>query len=593
VVVQTDGKILVGGGFTTVAGQPRIGIARLDPTIGIPDSFNPGASNTVYSIAIQQSDGKVLLGGDFTIIGVETRNYVARVGANAPTATPTSTPTPACLTVTVYSGFTETGGGTPYSVPVGTFMAGDVLFGTRENWAWHPFDQPRFGADITGDLTAAAGGSYEFALDSDDGSLLFIDGNLVVDNGGPRTHGISATGTASLTAGTHAFEIQFFESFDGPSGVDMTLPAGVSYATCPQASTTPTSTATATATNTPTPATVSISGTVTYGNAAAPPKYISNVLVSGAGSTNVMTATGAPGPNAGQYLLTGFASGAYTVSLSKTTGQNSITSNDAARIAQHVAGISILTTNDQKVSADVTGNNAISSQDAAKIAQFVAGLPSSPPNLTSVWEFYLPPGPTFPVGSSPTSRTYPAVTGSFTGEDYIGLLIGEVTGNWVPGAARPAGTVESGKWKMESEETAVGPEKGIGLELSAGISGTGKEIIVPVAVNNIANKGVISYEFDLRYDPSVLQPAAEPVKTSGTTSRALSVVTNAGEPGLLRVVVYGAVPIGEDGVLLNLRFTVIGAAGAVSQLSFERIMFNEGEPRVAVTGGQVEIAGTD
>ena len=41
-----------------------------------------------------------------------------------------------------------------------------------------------------------------------------------------------------------------------------------------------------------------ISGTVTYANAAAPPKYISNVAVTGTGSPNVFTATAAPGGTA-------------------------------------------------------------------------------------------------------------------------------------------------------------------------------------------------------------------------------------------------------------------------------------------------------
>jgi hypothetical protein len=153
----------------------------------------------------------------------------------------------------------------------------------------------------------------------------------------------------------------------------------------------------------PTPS-ASISGTVTYGNASVPPKYISNVAVTGSGSPNVTTTTAPPGMFAGTYSLTGFGSGSYTVSLSKTTGQNSITSNDAGRIAQHVAGTNPLNTT-QKVVADVTGNGAVSSNDAAKIAQYVAGLPFSPPNLTGTWQFYLPPGPTFPIGSSPTSRT--------------------------------------------------------------------------------------------------------------------------------------------------------------------------------------------
>jgi hypothetical protein len=67
-------------------------------------------------------------------------------------------------------------------------------------------------------------------------------------------------------------------------------------------------------------------------------------------------------------------------------------------------------------------------------------------------------------------------------------------------------------------------------------------------------------------------------------------VTNAKEPGLLRVVVYGAMPIDDNGVLLNLRFSAVGAVGSISPLTFERIMFNEGEPRVSVADGEVALA---
>ena len=346
-----------------------------------------------------------------------------------------------------------------------------------------------------------------------------------------------------------------------------------------------TPTATNTPTSTPTAAgTPSISGTVTYGNALAPPKYISNVTVTGTGSPNVFTTTAAPGGTAGQYTLTGFGAGSYTVSLSKTTGQNSITSNDAARIAQHVSGTNLLNTT-QKVVADVSNNGVVSSFDAGQIATFVAtGLS---PGIAGQWRFFVPPGPTFPVAGSPTSRTYSSVTSNITGDDYVGLLIGEVTGNWTPSAARPAGRVESGKWKVESEGGR--PERGIAVELPSLVSSVEKEINVPVSVQGIANKGVISYEFDLRYDASVMQPLAEAVDMKDTVSRGLSVVTNAAEPGLLRVVVYGAFPIDENGVLLDLRFRAVGSAGSVSPISFERIMFNEGNPRVEAFNGHLEI----
>src|SRR5207245_10604254 len=47
VVVQPDGKILIGGGFTTVAGVTRNNIARLNPD-GTLDAFNPNANGGVH-----------------------------------------------------------------------------------------------------------------------------------------------------------------------------------------------------------------------------------------------------------------------------------------------------------------------------------------------------------------------------------------------------------------------------------------------------------------------------------------------------------------------------------------------------------------
>ena len=311
---------------------------------------------------------------------------------------------------------------------------------------------------------------------------------------------------------------------------------------------------------------------MTYGNAAVPPKYISNVTVTGTGSPNVGTTTAAPGGTAGQYVLTGFGAGSYTVSLSKTTGQNGITSNDAARIAQHVSGTLVLANNNQKISADVSNNGAISSFDASLIANYAVA--ASPSGIAGTWRFFVPPGPTFPVGASPTSRTYPSVPGTLTGEDYIGLLMGEVTGNWLPSAARSANE---------------GLEKTAAVELPNLIAATEKEVVIPVNVQGIANIDVISYEFALRYDPTVIQPQADSVFLTDTVSRGLTAVANAEEPGLLRVAVYGPMPIDENGLLLNLRFVAVGTPGSVSPLIWESWMFNEGEITTLLTNGMVAL----
>ncbi len=78
IAVQADGKILAGGQFTSIGGATRNKIARLDPTTGVADSFNPNANNFVESIAVQ-TDGKILAGGGFTSIGGQMRSLFARL----------------------------------------------------------------------------------------------------------------------------------------------------------------------------------------------------------------------------------------------------------------------------------------------------------------------------------------------------------------------------------------------------------------------------------------------------------------------------------------------------------------------------------
>ena len=76
--MQADGKILVGGFFTSIGGQPRNRIARLNTTTGLADSFDPNADGRVFSIALR-ADGKILAGGEFTDIGGKSRNLFVRL----------------------------------------------------------------------------------------------------------------------------------------------------------------------------------------------------------------------------------------------------------------------------------------------------------------------------------------------------------------------------------------------------------------------------------------------------------------------------------------------------------------------------------
>jgi uncharacterized delta-60 repeat protein len=67
IVLQADGRILIGGWFTGYDGTPRGHVARINPEGTLDASFaaGSGADDIVEAIA-QQEDGKVLIGGEFT-----------------------------------------------------------------------------------------------------------------------------------------------------------------------------------------------------------------------------------------------------------------------------------------------------------------------------------------------------------------------------------------------------------------------------------------------------------------------------------------------------------------------------------------------
>ena len=83
VALQPDGRILIGGGFTSVNAALRYGIARLMPNGSVDPTFNPGigADGPVRAVSLQ-SDGKILIGGEFVYYNGTNRNYLARLNAD-------------------------------------------------------------------------------------------------------------------------------------------------------------------------------------------------------------------------------------------------------------------------------------------------------------------------------------------------------------------------------------------------------------------------------------------------------------------------------------------------------------------------------
>ena len=85
--VQSTGKIIIGGNFSSVGGSTRRNLARLNPDGSLDASFDPEPDGVVICIVVQPDD-KILIGGGFLTFNppgaasATTRNYLARLNAD-------------------------------------------------------------------------------------------------------------------------------------------------------------------------------------------------------------------------------------------------------------------------------------------------------------------------------------------------------------------------------------------------------------------------------------------------------------------------------------------------------------------------------
>ena len=81
--LQPDGRVVIGGSFTTCNGVPCGRIARIMPDGSLDPSFDPGegADDIVHALALQ-ADGKVVLGGAFNTVDGVVHERLARLNAD-------------------------------------------------------------------------------------------------------------------------------------------------------------------------------------------------------------------------------------------------------------------------------------------------------------------------------------------------------------------------------------------------------------------------------------------------------------------------------------------------------------------------------
>jgi hypothetical protein len=316
---------------------------------------------------------------------------------------------------------------------------------------------------------------------------------------------------------------------------------------------------------------------------------IANATVNLSGAATDSTDTAANGT----YSLNALQ-GQLTLQPRKRGGHNgAITAFDAALVAQHVAGLITLNSR-QLIAADANGTGVVAANDASQIARFDVGSVTElkmegdcntafafVPDATAVANqtFQQPNSDVRPPAQGGPGCVYGEIrynplTVNATGQDFIAILMGDVSGNWQP--APPPFTA--------SLASTLSPINFSPAKVSVGKKQAKSGSVVTVPIKITKPQGAIGVDIDLSYDPNVLVPL---LVEKTTLSRDMTLEQYIGEPGVVRISLFGVEGLNRPGKLLQVSFSVIGEGKQVSQIEISHALVNENLP--TTSNGQVTV----
>ncbi|MEM6588678.1 MAG: PA14 domain-containing protein [Pseudomonadota bacterium] len=91
-------------------------------------------------------------------------------------------------------------------------VTGDINYANGRGSFWEGGSTDTFGVQITGTVEVTEAGSFDFHLGGDDGAVLYVNGQPVIDNDG--LHGFrTRSGEIELEPGVHHIEVKYFENY--------------------------------------------------------------------------------------------------------------------------------------------------------------------------------------------------------------------------------------------------------------------------------------------------------------------------------------------------------------------------------------------
>ncbi|MGD8376938.1 MAG: cohesin domain-containing protein, partial [Acidobacteriota bacterium] len=109
---------------------------------------------------------------------------------------------------------------------------------------------------------------------------------------------------------------------------------------------------------------------------------------------------------------------------------------------------------------------------------------------------------------------------------------------------------------------------------------------VPVMVDDLTGLGVLSLDFTVGFNPTVLTVASV---TPGAMISGCTLTPNLGVPGRVVVSVYCSAELSGAGTIAEINFNVAGVEGQGSPLILTSVLLNEGSPQVCGSDGSFAV----
>lgn len=294
---------------------------------------------------------------------------------------------------------------------------------------------------------------------------------------------------------------------------------------------------------------------------------VPNVLLNLEGIHNLQTSSN----DEGIYLFDYLVEGNYSLSASKSDDLGGLSGTDASRVFRHSIGLYNFSCHEM-IAADVTLDATISTTDASRIARYAAGLIQDL-NSGTDWVFFpeeIENCEDWPPIIYETDRYYSPLNENLTAENFIGVRLGDVTGNW---------SSETSRKKYRDDPEAFLPDI---------VAGANTSVSIPLTVNEITD--LEAFDITILYDATILSAVNATLDDTVLESDNYSLEFNCNESGAVTLIIYATSNLFTgSGEVAYIEFDIIAEAGSSSDLIFSRFDVNETDYLENTTNGSVTI----